>query len=87
MGIRFKPIARLDFRKYKLKKVQQHIMNAIYHSIVYAIWKSRDIAVWEGFVKTHKSVVTRIMEEVEIRIKQLHIPYYNTKSDLKLLAF
>ena len=73
MGIRFKPIARLDFRKYKLKKVQQHIMNAIYHSIVYAIWKSRDIAVWEGFVQTPKFVVTWIREEVEILIKQFFV--------------
>ena len=73
-GIRLKPIARIDFRKYKLKKVQQQIMSVVYTSIVYAIWKSMNIAIWEDLVQTPHSVVLRLKEEVELRLKTLHIP-------------
>ena len=46
----------MDFRKYKLKKIKQQIMKAIYASTVYAIWMSRNLTVWEGMVKTPKSI-------------------------------
>ena len=42
-GVRFKHIVSMNFRKYKLKKVQQQIMSAIYTFVVYAIWKSRTL--------------------------------------------
>ena len=48
-------------------------MSAIYNATIYAIWKRRNIAVWEGFVQTPKFVVTWIREEVEILIKQFFV--------------
>ena len=58
-GTRFKPIAKMDFRKYKLKKVQQQIMSAIYTLTIYGIQKSRNISVCEDLVQT-KGVQNRI---------------------------
>ena len=42
----------MNFQRYKLKKVQQQILKTIYASTVYAIWNNRNLAVWEGMVKT-----------------------------------
>ena len=49
----------MDFRKYKLKKVQQQIMSAIYTLTIYGIQKSRNISVCEDLVQT-KGVQNRI---------------------------
>lgn len=37
VGIRLKPIAKMDFRKHKLKRIQQHIMSDICTFTIYAL--------------------------------------------------
>ena len=73
VGIRVKSIAKMDFRKHKLKRIQ-HIMSAIYTSTIYAIWKCRNTAVWETLIQDPHSVTLKIREEIELRLRVLHIP-------------
>ena len=51
VGIKFKPLIAMDFRRFKLNKFQQNIMCANYTSTIYAIWQCRNAAVWNSVVK------------------------------------
>lgn len=47
VGVRFKNIATMNFRKHKLKKKQQQAVCDVYTCTVYVIWRSRNTAVWD----------------------------------------
>lgn len=71
VGFRFKHIAAMDFRKRKLKKKQQEAMCSIYACSVYAIWRSRNTAVWEHMVPRPSHIVIQIQKEVGLRFQSI----------------
>ena len=51
-SLKFKPIAHMEFRKPKGNTMQRNTLCAIYTSTVYHIWRSRNDAVRNGFVRS-----------------------------------
>ncbi|CAO2820483.1 unnamed protein product [Amaranthus hypochondriacus] len=72
VGFRFKHINAMNFRKRKLNKLQQRAMCAIYACSVYAIWKSRNTAVWEHRVPLPSHIVKQIRNEMTLRFHSLN---------------
>ncbi|CAO2813917.1 unnamed protein product [Amaranthus hypochondriacus] len=62
----------MNVRKQKLNKQQQHAMCSIYACTVYAIWRSRNTAVWEHRVPIPSHIVLQIRNEVALRFQSLN---------------
>lgn len=71
-GLRFKPIAQMDFRKLKGNSIHRNILCAIFTSSVYYIWRARNDAVWHAFVRSPSYISTLVQNEVRHRVLSLH---------------
>lgn len=72
-GIRFKSIDPMDFRKYKISKLQQKVLCVVYASTVHAIWQERNDAVWNHVVRLPSSLVRGIQQEIRLRLRVLRL--------------
>lgn len=73
VGVKFKPIATMDFQKFKFTKLQQNILSATYASTIHEIWTSRNIAVWSNLVLQPSYVVRRIQHEIRLKLVALQL--------------
>lgn len=76
VGFRFKPLMVMNFRKRRLNKKQQQAMCSIYANYVYAIWRSRNLAVWEQRVSHPSHTVRQIRNEIALRFQSSN--YHST---------
>lgn len=68
VGVRFKNIATMDFRKLKVTKPQQHILCTIYACTIYNIRRS---ASWDHLVPRPECIVCLIKTQTHSRLNVL----------------
>lgn len=73
VGVRFKYIEHMDFRKLKLRKPQQHILCTIYACTIYYIWRSRNTACWDHLVPLLNLIVLQIKAQTDLRLRSVGI--------------
>lgn len=71
IGITFKPITHMDFRKQRLSQLEQQTFTAIFACTIYYIWKCRNEAVWYGFVRPPGCVLSMIKRDIRQRCQTL----------------
>ncbi|CAO2830753.1 unnamed protein product [Amaranthus hypochondriacus] len=52
VGIVFRPIDKMDFRKSKMNRTQRKFLCALYIAVIYHVWLNRNTTIWRGFVHT-----------------------------------
>lgn len=62
LGVTFRPIDKMDFRKRKKNRMQRNVLCAIYVGLIYQIWVNRNLAVWKGLVRMPQQVIRDIRE-------------------------
>jgi reverse transcriptase-like protein len=82
VGVRFKSIATMDFRKLKVRKIQQHILRTIFACAIYNIWKNRNMVSWDHLVPHPYHSVSLIKTQVKCRIRTLR--HIDSLSNLSL---
>lgn len=72
VGVVFRPINRMKFRKTKVTCFQRRVLCAIYAAVIYHVWMNRNTAIWKGFVNTPQHVLGIIQMSIRDRFKALY---------------
>lgn len=72
VGIVFRPMDKMDFRKSKKNCMQRRLICAIYVAVIYHIWMNRNAAIWKGYVCTQQQVFNTIRLTIRSRMKGLY---------------
>ena len=80
-GLKFRPIAHMDFRKLNGNTLRRNTLCAIYSATVYLMWRSRNDAVWNGFVRSPSRISVLVRDDVRHRFRSLHSMIVNDSID------